>query len=317
LLNKDRFWQHLSNGLAVFVAKDRFRYYRLPIYFEPFVHISGHFHIKPLLPMLTGNGLFFILALSQNQIRLLEATRDAVDEVDLEGVPESLAEALRWDDPEKQLQWHSGTASPSVRGERPAQFHGHGVGHDDDKSNILRFFHKIDSGIADLLSDGVNPPLVLAGVEYLHPLYSEANTHKHLLEEGITGNPEQISAEELHQKAWDIVSPIFQQEQQEAAERLRTFLGQNASEASNDLAEIVKAAAYKRVAVLFVPVGVRQWGRFDRDSAKVELGSKDDPNSYDLLDFAAANTFLNGGTVYAVQPDEMPEAATLSAIFRY
>jgi len=41
-------------------------------------------------------------------------------------------------------------------------------------------------------------PLVLAGVEYLFPIYQEANTYPDLVEEGITGNPENLKPEELH-----------------------------------------------------------------------------------------------------------------------
>lgn len=40
-------------------------------------------------------------------------------------------------------------------------------------------------------SCGTNmPPLVLAGVEYLLPIYRRANTYPYLLDGGVTGNPE-------------------------------------------------------------------------------------------------------------------------------
>jgi hypothetical protein len=50
-------------------------------------------HVKPLLPFLASDGVFYILALSQNQLRLLAGTRHTVDEIDLENVPETLSEA--------------------------------------------------------------------------------------------------------------------------------------------------------------------------------------------------------------------------------
>jgi hypothetical protein len=36
-----------------------------------------------LLSLFTGNGHFYILALSQNQVRLLEGTRYTVDEISI------------------------------------------------------------------------------------------------------------------------------------------------------------------------------------------------------------------------------------------
>jgi hypothetical protein len=42
-----------------------------------------------------------------------------------------------------------------------------------------------------------------------------------------------------------------------------------------------------------------------------------EPGDEDLLDLAAVHTFLNGGMVYAVEPEQMPSYATLAALFRY
>ena len=140
LLDDSVFWRHQSDGLAAFLSAGVFRYYRLPPNFEDLVIVADRFHLKPLLPLLTGDGEFYVLALSQNEVRLLRATRHSVSEVELEDVPESLADTLRYDDQEKQLQFHTGTAGG--RGGRAAIFHGHEP--DDPKDNILRYFRQID-----------------------------------------------------------------------------------------------------------------------------------------------------------------------------
>jgi hypothetical protein len=46
------------------------------------VIVSERFHVKPLLPLLSGDGRFYVLALSQNEIRLLQGTRYSVEQVD-------------------------------------------------------------------------------------------------------------------------------------------------------------------------------------------------------------------------------------------
>jgi hypothetical protein len=121
LLDDNLFWQHQSDGLAIFLSTGSSHMYRLPLDFEELVVISAQFHIKPLLPVLSGDGQFFILAISQDEVRLLQGTRYNVDEVDLEGLPPSLAEALRFDDPEKQFQFHTATRPPGGIGTRPAR----------------------------------------------------------------------------------------------------------------------------------------------------------------------------------------------------
>ena len=97
------FWQHQSTGLALFISSSFSRSYRLPLDFEELVLVGPHFHLKPLVPLLSGDGRFYLLALSQNEIRLFQGTRHTFEEVMLtEQVPGSLAEALWYEDPEKQ-----------------------------------------------------------------------------------------------------------------------------------------------------------------------------------------------------------------------
>jgi len=317
LLQDGLFWQRQSDGLALFLSSEAFRYYRLPFDFDELVVVTDRFHIKPLLPLLSGDGRFYVLALSQNKVRLLQGTRYNVSKVALEGVPESLAEALRYNDPEKRLQFHTSTRTPGGKGQRPAIFHGHGVASaDDPKDYISRYFHQVDEGLQDLLRDE-QAPLVLAGVDYLHPIYKEANTYPYLVDEGIEGNPEELRAEELHEQAWAIVQPYFQKAQEEAAAQYRQLAGAGSAQASSDLKEVVPAAYHGRVETLFVAVGTHQWGTFDPDTDVVRLHEKAEPGDEDLLDFVAVQTLANRGSVYAIEPEKVPDGALLAAVFRY
>lgn len=313
LLGDDFFWQHQSAGLAIFLSSEVFRTYRPPLNFEELVVVADRFHIKPLLPLLSGDGRFYILALSQNEVRLFQGTRYNVSEVELENVPESLAEALRYDDPEKQLQFH--TQTPGRGGDRGAIFHGHGVVTDDGKRDILRFFQQIDKGLQQELFQDERAPLVLAGVEYLFPIYKEANTYGYLLGEGVEGNPEALSAKELHEQAWAIAQPYFQQARQEAVAQYKDL--RDAEQASKDIREIVPAAHYGRVDTLFVAIGLQQWGAFDPGTNTIHLHEEAEPGNEDVLDSAAVQTLLHGGTVYAMKPEKMPDGVPLAAVFRY
>jgi hypothetical protein len=316
LLDDGMFWHYQSDGLAIFLSAEAFRFYRLPFDFEELIVVADRFHIKPLLPLLSGDGRFYVLTLSQNAFRLLQGTRYNVGEVDLEGVPASLAKALRYDDPEKQLQFHTSTRTPGGAGERPAAFHGHGAGRNDAKQDILRYFHRIDESLQGWLQDE-QAPLVLAGVDFLLPIYKKANTYPYLVDGGIGGNPEEMSAEELHEVAWAILHPRFLATQKEATVRYRRLAGAGSERVSSDLKEIVPAAYHGRVETLFVAVGLQQWGSFHPDTNVFQLRDEPQPGDEDLLDSAAVHTFLNGGTVYAVEPVEVPDEAPLAAVFRY
>ncbi|MEJ2732273.1 MAG: hypothetical protein P8189_01685 [Anaerolineae bacterium] len=314
LIQDGLFWQHQSDGLALFVSRDIDRHHRLPLHFEELVVVAERFHIKPLLPLLSGDGRFYVLALSQGEARLLQGTRYGVSELDLAGAPASLTEALSLDDPERRLQFHTASGPSGGQGSRPAMFHGQGDPSQNQKDDILRYFQKLDSGVQEWLA-GEQAPLVLAGVDYLLPLYQEANTYPHLIDEGIEGNPDNLSAQELHQRAWTIVQPRFLEEQEGAAQRYRQAAATEG--ASDNLSGIVPAAYHGRVETLFVALGLQHWGTFDPATNEVRIHQDAKPGDQDLADLAAVQTLLHGGSVYAVEPEQMPAEASLAALLRY
>ncbi len=316
LLENGLFWQQQSDGLALFLSSAGLLTYRVPLSFDELVVVSDRFHLKPLFQLLTGDGLFFVLAISQNAVRLLECTHYSCDTVDLEGIPTSMAQALQFDDPEKQLQFHTGTRAPGTGGERSALFHGHGAGTDDAKANLLRYFRSIDQGLQKLLQDK-QAPLVLAGVEYLLPIYREANHYPYLIEEAIKGNPEDLSDKTLHEQAWNLMEPIFRQAQDKALTDYDRLSKSKSDRSSRELEKIVSASLAGRVETLLVAMGIQQWGRFDPQTGTVHLHEEARPGDEDLLDLAAIQTFMNGGTVYVRDANEMPDHSQVAAIFRY
>ncbi|WNZ43543.1 hypothetical protein Q2T42_17000 [Leptolyngbya boryana CZ1] len=86
---------------------------------------------------------------------------------------------------------------------------------------------------------------------------------------------------------------------------------------STKLEETVPAAYYGRVDRLFVAVGVQKWGRFDPNANEIQIHTHAEVGDEDLLDAAAIQTLINGGIVYAVEPDVMPAPAPIAAVFRY
>jgi hypothetical protein len=310
-LSEILFWRGQKNGLALFMAPEFYRHYPLPVDLPELMVVGERFHLKPLLNLLAG-GEFYILALSQNQVRFLQASPFSVSEIEIEGLPASIEEALKYDDPEKQLQFHTGTQK--VTGDRAAMFHGHGVGTDDTKSNLMRFFQQVDRSLHTVLRHE-EAPLVVAGVDYLLPIFREASSYAHLLPKGVPGNPEVLSPEQLQQQAWPLVEPYLNQSRQEAGTKYRELGG--SGKTSHELKEILSAAYNGRVEILFVAVGQQEWGVYNAQRNELQRLSEARPDTEDLLDAAALQTLLKGGTVFAVEPEAIPDGPNIAAIFRY
>jgi hypothetical protein len=306
------FWQLQKDGLAIFIAPGQFRYYQLPIRFKELLVVSHRYHLKPLIRFLSGDGRYFILALSQNQVRMLQGSRYSINVIKLETVPTDIKMALKFDDPEKQLQFHTKTAAR--QGEWRAMFHGQSASSANKKNNLLRYFQKVDQSLQEVIGDE-QVPMVFAGVDYLFPIYKEANSYPYLISESIGGNPEAKCDSELQKLAWNIVGPLFAQVRQEAQARYKST--SNTNLISNDISEILPAAYHGRVGTLFVAMGIQYWGNYDPDNNKLQLNQNPKAGDVDLLDTAALYALINGGTVYVVDSDRLPDFTPIAAVFRY
>lgn len=325
LLEEPEFWKHQSDGLAAFIfpqadeksiegsrrGEGALHLYRLPVPFSDQCYVASRPHFRPLLPLLVGNGRFFLLTLSQNAVRLLQGNRDRIDEVDLQGTPRSMEVALRSHDRDEPLNLHTRKTSS---GEWGAIFSGQGVGIDDKKDDLLRYFRQVDHGLVPILH-AQKAPLVLAAVEYLHPIYREANTYDHLLSKGIDGHPDRWSDQELHARAWPLVKPLFEEEQRRAEAQFRQLAG--TGNTTSDLETVVSTAVSGRVETLFVASDRPAWGTFDTVLGTVQRHDAPAFDNTDLLELAAAQTLAHGGTVYAGCPGPALGEIEAAAIFRH
>lgn len=158
-------------------------------------------------------------------------------------------------------------------------------------------------------------PVVLAGVDYLHPLYREGSAYPGLVPEGLVGNFDRTAANDLHKQAWALVRAQFLKKEAELAELYRRLIG--TSQAVDQMAEVVPAAVHGRVEVLFVAPDASRWGRFDPSTDRVDLHDSAGPGDEDLLELAAAHTLLHGGVTFPAVIEGMNPEAPVAAILRY
>lgn len=303
--NDPAFWQPTSAGLAAFLAPEFFRVYRLPLPVSQLTALSDRFQIKPLLPMTAADGAFYVLALSQNGVKLYHGTRWTVEPVTVKGLPKDLADALKFTDRDEPLNYHTQHAGATWT----AIFHGQGVGIDDHKTDLLAYFRQIDAGLMHVLHDE-HAPLAIATVAYLLPIYRHANHYPQLLEVPIKGNPDHLSARELHDLAYAMVRPVLDESRTRALAQYRAFEGTGRT--SRDVAEILPAALRGDIATLFVPIDRTCWGRFQDGALSVHAARK--AGDVDLYDLAAFETLKHGHMVHALPAAEVPGGTGFAAV---
>ena len=311
-IHDESWWQHQGSGLAWMVAGEGCHRYRLPIELPEGVFIGEQFHLRPLVPIPQHDGGFFLLAVSQNRVRLFRGNRFAMERLEPEDLPSDLLSALNIDEYVESLQQHS-TAPRNVSG--GMMFHGQGgAGMDVQKRDeILPFFRRIDEAFRSHFGEE-HRPLVFAGVDFLFPLYKEAADYRHLVSRSVEGNPDDARPDDLQRRALEVLRPIFDKPLREAIEAYHDSVGRR--EAGHDPAAILQAARDGLVETLLLGEQATSWGRFDEGAQSWEVTDEAAGDSQDLGNLAAVRTLRTGGQVLVCPSTEMPEGHPLVAVYR-
>jgi hypothetical protein len=221
-----------------------------------------------------------------------------------------MPDALRWDDREPQLQSHSGKRTGG--GNVAATFHGQGSTNDSRDVDLDRYLHLIDRAITDHRS-GSTRPLVLAGVDDIVGAYRKVTRCHHVVDDHVAGNPDQLRAEDLADRARRFVPPSAADAEHAARE---LFLA-GATATVRTVEQAVIAAAAGQVASIFVPADREYWGRYRPGHRVLEEHDTRGPGDHDLADVAAAETLRHGGLAFVVPESDIPGGGTAAATLRY
>ncbi|TFH64691.1 MAG: hypothetical protein E4G91_05005 [Candidatus Zixiibacteriota bacterium] len=225
-----------------------------------------------------------------------------------------LSAGLRAKDSAKELQMV--TVRSRGKGKGDVVRFGTGSVETDTKKFLQKYFRAVDKSVRKAL--GVEKfPLILATVDYLVPHYRAVNTYPNMLEASVSGNPDNLTVEELHKKSLGVVRPVFSSTLEAARNKYKELTNVSSKQACKELKAILGASFYGRVDILFAAVGARVWGTYDPQANTIAISQKPRLGYVDLLDLAAAYTLINGGTVHALDPRKMPDRSPIAAIYRY
>lgn len=315
LLTDNLFWRQQSDGLALFIEAGQYFYYRVPIVPDEEVGVGERFYIRPIVPMLSNCDIFYVLALSHNENRLLQCTPSGSVRVNLSEISRDMSAALNYETPDNRVQNHVpaqyggtnfGGATALQTGERSIPNY--------EKRNLLQYFSQVNAGIVKYLKEET-APLILASVDYLHSLYRITNSYCNLLTEGILGNPDGVGDETLREQARSLVKPYFDKAGREAVADFHKSSGTGFT--ATGLIDVVTSAFQGRVRFLFISGTTQQWGTFNADANIVTEHRQAEPGDDDLIDFAAYQTLKHAGSIFVMKPGEIPGDASISAILRF
>ncbi len=204
MLKDSEFWPRHRESLVIFAQAKFFRYYHLAEdQVRYMITVKRGFNLKPLLQTMHKNRPYFVLALDHKHVQLYEGDHYHLKPVHLKDFPSDMESALNYDENPKWYQTH--TIAPTRPGKDSEAYHGQYNISQVDKEMLEEFFRIIDHRLHYYLSSQ-NKPLILAGVNYLLPIYRKVNTYSYLWGKSIKGNIKDTRPQVIQNKAWALMS---------------------------------------------------------------------------------------------------------------
>ncbi len=287
LASDDRLWRYTTDGLVCLSAPGFFRAYQVLRPMPNLAIVADSFHLKPLLRTLQSAGDYQVLEISRDSVSLYEGNRYGLRQVELaDGVPRRASEVL-------------GTDNTNL-----------------SDADAEKFMRAVDRALLDHHTHPARKaPVILAALPQNESLFRAVSHNPNLLDVGIGASAQTLSIEQLRERAWELVEPLYLQRLAELVDRYGAASGR--SQADSDLASIVQGAREGRVEALLVEADRRIPGRIDAASGRVEYDELAHPEVDDLLDDVAELVLRNGGEVVVVPAERMPVDSGLAAIYRY
>ena len=306
------FWNHTGDGLAVLGGPSLFRVYRLQRPVAELAIVAESFHLKPLLRILQSADRYHVLALSQQEAKLFEGNRDALDPVEL--LPEAIqaidAALTKTEDKPRAEAW-TFAASSAATGAR----HGHTAKAGLVDARKERFFRAVDGAILTHYSRPSGLPLLLATLPEHQASFRKVSRNPMLMAAGIETNPDALSLAVLRKQAWQAVEPLYLAR---LAGLIEMFgVARSKELGTDDLAKAMKAAVAGRVVALLLEADRHLPGRVDVATGEIVFDDLASPVADDLLDDLGAIVLRNGGQVVVVPAERMPTQTGLAATYRF
>lgn len=312
LIDDSSFWREQSDGLALFIADGFYEKHTLPIYFEAFNYVSDSFYLKPLMPLFVDDGNFYLIILELSNVKLYECTQHSFTEYIIDDlVPESIQDRVGFDFEEKNLQFRTQQA-----GIGQVMYHGQEAATGKSKNEIKKYFRAINDGLQTVFKEQ-NRPLLIASQEYLFDIYKGVNSYPNLMQENCKVDLTAASIFEIHESAWEIMVPIFDQKKKD---KIALFLdAEGTGKTAIGIVKILPTAFSGKIDTLFCENRADIFGTFKEENEMViATASEENNNTISLMNRAAIQTFLKGGSVYLLDKEEMPNPnSRINALFRY
>lgn len=295
LIDDDEFWRFQAHSLAVFATPDWLRTYRLANKLVEIVEVSDRFHLKPLIRAVTFPHAAYVLAISENAVRLVEVSADLpATVVKVPNLPSDAASAVR---------------KSTINDRSPS---GRVQGSEGQKTRLAQFIRKVDAALRPIIA-GSDVPVILAATQPVESLFRSVSNIR-VLPQSISGGNDRTSESDLASAARPILDAHYAEQLQEFRELFEKRAGENRT--TTDISDAARAATFGHIAALMVDIDNVVDGIVDEETGAVTFDKAGDAKNYGVVDEIASRALRTGARVLGVRKDDIPGQHSLAAILR-
>jgi hypothetical protein len=288
-------YEHLLDGLALYVNKDVAQAYTLPFTVNERVVVDPTFATRDLVFTFNRTPRYYVMALSEKDTRLLEGFGASVEEIRSGGFP------MR----------HGG---PGGASNLPG---GPGVNPSASRDQAHRdFFRNVDEAFSAFQKEDTLP-LVVAGVDRYLAFYREVARASNAIAGTVQGNYDHASEHEIAQLAWPVMQDYLAQRRMDALGRLNEAVG--AQRCSSTIGEVWRMAKEGRGDTLLVEQDFHYPATVDETG--LILSPAEDATAPGVIDDAVDEVIevvmAMGGNVVFVDNGALEQHQRIALILRY
>lgn len=277
-------------SLILFANEDMAAYTRLPVAVDDRVVIDKSFATRDLIRALQQETSYYVLILSRDEARLVEAFNDkVVSEIDTPF-------------PMVNVDLHPRQRAEAAIGNRMTNL-------------ILEFFNRVDKQLNEVLKE--NPlPVIICTEESNYADYLKIADNRHWIVGNLNGNRMQEKAHHVVDAAWPVMKQLILEKNRLRLEELRGAV--SSGNVLTDFNEIWQAASNGRGKTLFVKRGYFQPAQWENNTIRL-LSEPEDAHLLveDIIgDMIEKNRRAGGETVF-VRGDELEKFQNLALVTRY
>src|SRR5690606_7233518 len=296
LLDDDEFWRFQAHSLAILATPDTIWTFRLANRLLATVEAADRFLLKPLMRAITFPNEAFVLALSENDARLIEVFPDLpAQRLNVPDLPKDASSAVR------VSSLNNRTSMRRV------------MGSEGQKVRLAQYARIVDAAIRPVLA-GRDVPLILAANEPLASIFRSVSSSPNLLPENLTSTNDRSTEAEIAAASRTILEASYAREIKEIGELFEQRA--NDRRTTTDISDAARLATFGGIEPLLVNFDEIVHGTIDENTGAVVFG-EEGPHTYGVVDEIMGRALATGARVLAARREDIHEVGPLAATLRY